>query len=210
MQKITYHYSALSKQTWFYSGILYLALLSAVYILVAAYRVEGFYEDLNLTMSLLANTAGMIFFYLLSLGHHVCYTEYDDEKITYKNRLLRKSRTFYYKDAEAVIFDRWGVKFYADEQALVNKEKPDFYVPFFRDGKVEPIQLNYFFKLMKDREEELTEKDEKFKVYKTFKIVLGYGRKWKYLSFAYACLTLLVLMNCSRPLSVIIGLMSAY
>ena len=186
MQKITYHYSALSKQTWFYSGILYLALLSAVYILVVAYRVEGFYEDLNLTMSLLANTAGMIFFYLLSLGHHVCYTEYDDEKITYKNRLLRKSRTFYYKDAEAVIFDRWGVKFYADEQALVNKEKPDFYVPFFRDGKVEPIQLNYFFKLMKDREEELTEKDEKFKVYKTFKIVPGYGRKWKYLSFAYA------------------------
>ena len=209
MQKITYHYSALSKQTWFYSGILYLALLSAVYILVVAYRVEGFYEDLNLTMSLLANTAGMIFFYLLSLGHHVCYTEYDDEKITYKNRLLRKSRTFYYKDAEAVIFDRWGVKFY-DEQALVNKEKPEFYVPFFRDGKVEPIQLNYFFKLMKDREEELTEKDEKFKVYKTFKIVPGYGRKWKYLSFAYACLTLLVLMNCSRPLSVIIGLMSAY
>ena len=90
MQKITYHYRALSKQTWFYSGILYLALLSAVYILVVAYRVEGFYEDLNLTMSLLANTAGMIFFYLLSLGHHVCYTEYDDEKITYKNRLLRK------------------------------------------------------------------------------------------------------------------------
>ena len=43
MQKITYHYSALSKQTWFYSGILYLALLSAVYILVVAYRVEGFY-----------------------------------------------------------------------------------------------------------------------------------------------------------------------
>ena len=40
MQKITYHYSALSKQTWFYSGILYLALLSAVYILVVAYRTD--------------------------------------------------------------------------------------------------------------------------------------------------------------------------
>lgn len=210
MQKITYHYSALSKQTWFYSGMLYLALLSVVYILVAAYHVEGFYEDLNLTMNLLANTIGMAFFYLLSLGHHVCYTEYDSEEITYKNRLLRKSRTFYYKDAEAVIFDRWGIKFYADEQALVNKEKPDFYVPFFRDGKVEPIQLNYFFKLMKDREEELTTEGKKFKVYKTFKIVPGYGRKWKYLSFAYACLTLLVLMNCSKPLAIIIGLMSAY
>ena len=140
MQKITYHYSALSKQTWFYSGILYLALLSAVYILVVAYRVEGFYEDLNLTMSLLANTAGMIFFYLLSLGHHVCYTEYDDEKITYKNRLLRKSRTFYYKDAEAVIFDRWGVKFYANRPWSIKKNLT-FMCRFSGTARLSPYSL---------------------------------------------------------------------
>ena len=157
MLKITYHYSALSKQTWFYAGMLYLALLSVVYILVAAYHVEGYYEDMNLTLNLLANAAGMAFFYLLSLGHHVCYSEYDGEKITYHNRLLRKSRTFRYDDAQAVIFDRRGIKFYKDEQALINKEEPDFYVPFFRDGKVEAVQLNGFFKMIKDREERLAE-----------------------------------------------------
>ncbi len=210
MQKITYRYSALSKQTWFYAGMLYLALLSVVYILVAAYHVEGYYEDMNLTLNLLANAAGMAFFYLLSLGHHVCYSEYDGEKITYHNRLLRKSRTFRYDDAQAVIFDRRGIKFYKDEQALINKEEPDFYVPFFRDGKVEAVQLNGFFKMIKDREERLAEEGRSFKVYKTFKIVPGYGRNWKYLSFAYACLTLLVLMNCARPLAVIIGLMNAF
>ena len=73
MRKLTYHYSAVSKQTWFYSGILYLLLMSMVYILVVAYKVEGFYEDLNLTVALLANVAGMAFFYLLSLGHNVCF-----------------------------------------------------------------------------------------------------------------------------------------
>ena len=77
MQKITYRYSALSKQTWFYAGALYLALLSAVYILVAACRLEGYYERMNLTVNLLANGAGMAFFYLLSLGHNVCFSEYD-------------------------------------------------------------------------------------------------------------------------------------
>ena len=81
-----------------------------VYILVVAYKVEGFYEDLNLTVALLANVAGMAFFYLLSLGHNVCFSEYDEEKIIYKNRLLRSSKTFYYKDASAVIFDKWGIK----------------------------------------------------------------------------------------------------
>lgn len=209
MRKLTYHYSAVSKQTWFYSGILYLLLMSMVYILVVAYRVEGFYEDLNLTVALLANVAGMAFFYLLSLGHNVCFSEYDEEKIIYKNRLLRSSKTFYYKDASAVIFDKWGIKFYADEQALINKEKPDFYVPFFRDGKIEALRLNYFFRLMKDREKQLAGKED-FKVYKAFKIVPGYGRKWKFLSFAYACLTLLVILNCAQPLAVIMGLIAAH
>lgn len=209
MQRITYHYSALSKQTWFYSGIIYLLLTSIVYILVVAYKVEGFYENLNLMLMLLANVAGMALCLAVSMGHHVCYSEYDDEKITYRNRLLRKSRTYYYKDAKAVILDKWGIKFYADEQALVNKAKPDFYIPFFRDGKIEAIELNKFFKLMKDREEEMAD-TAGFKVYKTFKIVPGYGRKWKFISFAYACLTILVLMNCASPLAIIMGLMAAY
>lgn len=210
MQKITYRYSALSKQTWFYAGALYLALLSAVYILVAACRLEGYYERMNLTVNLLANGAGMAFFLLLSLGHHVCASEYDAEQITYRNRLLKRSRSFRYEQAEVMIFDRRGVKFYADEEALLHKEKPDFYVPFFRDGKVDAVQLDHFFKLMKSREAKLAEKGACFKVYKTFKVVPGYGRRWKYLSFAYACLTLLVLMNCTRPLAAIMGILSAF
>ena len=150
------------------------------------------------------------FFLLLSLGHHVCVSEYDAEQITYRNRLLKRSRSFRYEQAEVVIFDRRGVKFYADEEALLHKEKPDFYVPFFRDGKVDAVQLDLFFKLMKSREAKLAVKGACFKVYKTFKVVPGYGRRWKYLSFAYACLTLLVLMNCTRPLAVIMGILSAF
>lgn len=209
MRKLTYHYSALSKQTWFYSGILYLILTSIVYIMVEVYKVEGFYEQLNLPLTLIANLIGMVFFYLLSLGHKVCYSEYDSEKIVYKNRLLRKERTFYFKEAQAVIFDKSGVNFYRREEDLVNKKEPDFRIPLFRDGKIEALEMNTFFKFMKDREEALAESSS-FKVYKSFKVLPGYGRKWKYVSFAYACLTLLVLMNCAKPLAVIMGLMEAF
>lgn len=209
MRKITYHYSALSKQTWFYAGALYLLLMSIVYVLVTVYKVEGYYEELNLTVVLLANVIGIAFFILLSFGHFVCYAEYDEEKIIYHNRLLRREKTFYFKDARAVIFDKQGVKFYDNEQALVNKEKPLFYLPFFRDGKIEPIPINGLFKTLQAREAAHAEADD-FKVYKTFKVLPGYGRRWKYLSFAYACLTLLVLMNCAKPLAVIIGLTKAF
>ena len=105
MQRLTYHYSALSKQTWFYAGMLYLALSSVVSIQLQLYKVPGYYESQNLLLALTANALGIVFFLLLSLGHYTCYAEYDEEKIVYHNRLLRKQRTFFFRDASAVIFD---------------------------------------------------------------------------------------------------------
>lgn len=209
MNKITYHYSALSKQAWFYAGVLYLMLSSIVSFLVEIYKVEGYYETQNLPLVMVANAVGMIVFILLSFGHYVCYSEYDDEKIIYKNIILRTAKTFYYKDAKSVIFDKRGIKFYANEQDLIDKKKPLFYIPFFRDGKVEAIPVNNFFIKMQAREKEINNHEE-FSVYKVFKVLPGYGRKWKYLAFAYACLTLLVVMNCAKPLAVIIGLVETF
>ncbi len=209
MQRLTYHYSALSKQTWFYAGMLYLALSSVVSIQLQLYKVPGYYESQNLLLALTANALGIVFFLLLSLGHYTCYAEYDEEKIVYHNRLLRKQRTFFFRDASAVIFDNRGIKFYDDNEKLIHKEKPLFFISFFRDGKIEAIPLNQFYHKMQQREAE-TEAPAQFKVYKTFKVVPGYGRKWKYLSFAYACLTIWVFMNCMKPLSVILGLMQTF
>ena len=206
MNKIRYHYSALSKQAWFYSGILYLMLLSIVMLLVKIYHIPN-YGDQNLIVNLGACAIGMIVFFLLSMGHHMCYSEYDAEKVIFHNRVLRREKTFYYKDAKAVIFDKWGVKFYAEEADIAKKEKPLFYIPFFRDGKIEALDINRFFYVMQDRQKNM-ENPKDFQVFKTFKVLPGYGKKWKSLSFGYACLTILALLNCAEPLAVIIGLVA--
>lgn len=209
MKRIQYRYTAVSKQVWFYSGILYLLLSSFVSILVQVYKVPGYYETQNLLLSLTANIIGMAVFLLISFGHRVCYSEYDDEKVIYCNRLTRKRQTFYYRDATSVIFDNKGVKFYDNNEDLAAKKKPLFALPFFRDGKIEPISIDKFFKLMKQREEEIADSD-KFKVYRTYKVLPGYSRNWKYVSFAYACLAFLLIINCATPLAVIIGLIQAF
>lgn len=209
MKKLTYTYSSLSKQAWFYSGILYLILTSIVYILVFTYRLKGFYNNINLPLILFANALGIAFFYLLSLGHKVCYSIYDDEKITYRNRLLRKSKTFYFKEAKAIIFDLRGIKFYKDEEDLKKKLKPDFYVPFFRNGRINAMEVNNLFKLMQNRSK-INNEENPFNVYKAFITLPGYGRKWKYVSFAYACLTILVLINCTKALAIILGIIASH
>ena len=75
MKKIPYSYTALSKQVWFYSGVLYLLLSSTVSIMVEMYKIPGYYESQNIGITLLANAMGILFFILLSLGHLVCYSE---------------------------------------------------------------------------------------------------------------------------------------
>lgn len=128
MKKITYRYTALSKQIWFYSGVLFLLLTSVVYILIEVYQVPGYYESQSLPLSLFANAIGIAVFILISLGHKVCYSEYDNEKIIYHNRLTRKNRTFFYENASSVIFDSKGVKFYDNDEDLVAKKKALFTV----------------------------------------------------------------------------------
>ena len=209
MEKITYQPTALPKQLWFYVGVLYLLLTSVMYIMIEVYDVPEFANSQNLALVLIANIIGMVFFVLLSLGHKVCYTEYYEEKAVYHNKLTRKEITFYYKDATSIIFDKRVAKFYNNNDDLVNKRKPLFMIPFFRDGKIKAIPIDRFYKSMLEREKEINN-PEQFKVYRTYKVLPGYERNWKYLSFAYACLAFLSFINCSKPLAVILGLMMAF
>ena len=209
MNKITYQPTTVPKQVWFYAGIIYLILMSIMYILIKVYDVPEYADQINLGVVLAANLIGIIFFFQLSRGHKTCYCEYDEEKITYYNRLTRKQKTFYYNDATSIIFDKKGAKFYDNNDDLVNKKKPLFMIPFFRDGKIQAIPIDKFYRFMLQREAEIND-PERFKVYRTYKVLPGYSYNWKYLAFAYACMTVLVVLNWSKPLAVILGLIMTF
>lgn len=208
MNKITYHYSAISKQIWFYICAVYLLIWALVFTEIKIFHVEKYYDGLNLTTTLLFLFVGIAFFIILSFQHYLCYSEYDDEKIIYHNRLLHTSKTFYYKDCHSVIFDNHGIKFYESDDKLVNKKKPIFYIPFFRFGKIEAIQANNFFILLDERQK-LINSHKEFALYKTFSVLPGYGRRWKYLAFFYACLCIVSLSSCASPLAIAIGLIKS-
>lgn len=209
MKKLGYTYTNIPKQLFFYICMFYLVLRSIVNIQIVAYQVEGYVDSINLPLSLAINALFLVFWFLLSKGHLVCYSEYNEDKVIYHNRLTRKTKEFCFDDAAAVFFDKKGIRFFASKEDAKDKDKALFTISLHRDGKINAIEHKQFFDMLKDREESIGDAD-KFVVYRSYKEIPGYGRSWKYVSFAYACLDVLVGMNCATPIAVIIGLIENF
>lgn len=209
MNKLTYNYTNVPKQLLFYICAFYLVLRSLMDIIVVAYQVEGFAERINLPLELAVNALFFVFWILLSNGHKVCYTEYNSEKAIYHNRLTRAKKEFRFEDAKAVFFDKKGIRFFAQKEDATDKNKAIFFIPFFRDGKINAIEHKKFYDMLKEREAAISDAD-RFVVYRSYKEIPGYNRKWKYIAFAYACLDVLLAMNCFTPLAVILGLLETF
>ena len=209
MNKLTYTYTNVPKQLLFYICAFYLVLRSIMDIQIVVYQVEGYADKIDLPLALVINVLFFALWLLLSNGHKVCYTEFDSEKAIYRNRFLRTQKEFRFENAQAVFFDKKGIRFFAHKEDAADKNKAIFFIPFFRDGKINAIEHKRFYDMLKDREAAIGDTD-RFVVYRSYKEVPGYGRKWKYVSFAYACLDVLLALNCFTPIAVIIGLLENF
>lgn len=197
-KKIRYHYTNLPKQALFVVGFLYILLRFLVIMEIIVFRLDGFYENLNVPLTLLMYAALFAFLWFLFRGHKLCYSTYDENTLTYHNTLLRRSRTLDLSTVKMAAFDTFGVKFYDHAGADFKKEKPMFFLPFFRDGIIEAIDINEFFKMMKGK--------EGVQVFKNFKVLPGYTKKWNALAVAYGFVAVVAFMSLATPLTVVIVL----
>lgn len=199
MNKIQYHYTNLAKQIFFLICFLYILLRFIIMMEIIFFKIEGYYEATNIPLTLLLYTALFALLICLFRGHKLCYSTYDETTLTYHNTLLRKKRVLELKDVRLAVLDTFGIKFFASKDSDPKTEKPIFFLPFFRDGIVEAVQVDKFYKLLKASEE--------IKVIKKFKVLPGYSNKWKFVAIAYGFLAVVVFMSCATPLTVVIVLL---
>ncbi len=209
MNKLTYTYTNVPKQLLFYICAFYLVLRSIMDIQIVLYQVEGYADQITLPLELTVNALFFAFWLLLSNGHKLCYTEFNSEKAIYHNRLLRTKKEFLFENARAVFFDKRGIRFFARKEDASDKRKALFFIPFFRDGKINVLEHKRFYDLLKEREAAIGDA-ERFVVYRSYKEVPGYSRKWKYVSFAYACLDVLLGLTVVPPIAVLLGLLETF
>lgn len=199
MKKITYIFTNKAKFLLYLATMAYFALMLIISFQIKIYNIEG-YE-----MYLLPTILYYFIIFLVVTGVFWCfkffYTAYDDEKITYYNRIIRKEYTAYFNDVKYVIFDKKGVKFYKTLNPSL-KDKADFFIPFFRFGVIDAISINELFEKLINMEH--------IKVEKKFKVLPGYTKKWRIVSMFYSLLAFCVLIMCSVPLKTIIAIFAAH
>ena len=159
---------------------------------VVIFKVPGY--EVNILGGLLLY--GAIFAVLISffLGYKFCYTLYDDDTVIYYNKLLKRERSIELSTVNKVVLGKRGVNFYANGDL----ENSAMFIPFFRGGIIEAIEIDKFYRTMKER--------EGIDVVKEFKVLPGYGKGFTALKVVYVFLCAYMLLISVTPLVAVIVL----
>ena len=198
MYKIQYRYTNIAKQILFGVCFLYALLRFMIMAEIIIFKIDGYYQATNVPLTLIMYLAIFALLFVLFRGHKYCYSTYDEKMLTYHNSLLKRTRSLNLSEAQVAVFDTKGVSFYAEDGDNFEREKPIFFLPFFRDGIIEAVQINKFYKMLKAM--------PGMRVIKRFHVLPGYGKKWNFVTIAYGFIAVIVFMNCATPLTVCIVL----
>ena len=192
MNIISYRYTNTFKQFFLIVCMLYFLLCAAVIAEVVIFNVPGY--EVNVIGGLFLYTAIFALLLVIFLGYKFCYTLYDDETIIYYNKLLKRERSIDIASINKVVLGKKGVNIYANGDL----ENSAFYIPFFRGGIIEAIEIDKFYRKMKET--------EGIEVVKEFKVLPGYGKGFTALKVGYVFITAYMLLLCVTPLVAVIVL----
>ena len=196
MKRINYRHTNLPKQILIFAALAYVVMLAIIMAEIAIFKLDGFYEETNFLLTSVLYAVYFVVLFCLLRQHRFFYGEYDENTLIYHNKFLRKELSFNLSDAKLAVFDTFGIKFYTDANINPSTDKPLFFFPFFRGGIIEAISVNNFYKELMARED--------MQVIKNFKVLPGYTKKWRIVSFVYAFLAVILCSSLATPIATIV------
>lgn len=190
MKIISYRYTNAFKQFFLISCMLYFLLCGVVISEIVIFRVPGY--EVNIIGAMFLYLIIFITFFMLLISHKFCYTLYDSNQIIYCNKLFKRKSVLELNTVKRIVFSKRGVHTFES----FDESNRSFYIPFFRCGIVDAIEIDEFYRKMKEI--------EGLCVIKEFKVLPGYGKGFKFLKLFYGILTAYMLLLCAKPLATII------
>lgn len=194
MNRIKYYYSAMSKQVFLILLCLFFIVRFALFAEIVIFDVQGYGDSFNIGGTFILYILYILICIFFFIAYKLFYTEYDENTAVYHNKLLKKQISADLSRLRKASLTKKGVFLYYDE----NSSEACLYIPFWRFGKISPVGIDDFYKLLKSKD---------IIIDKQFKVLPGYGKSKNLTSLIYSCLALLTLGSLTQSLALFVAIL---
>lgn len=180
MNRITYRPTSTLRQVFLILSSILVLLRFSINLEVKIHKLK-YHDVINMPLTTLLYAALFILLVFLIVLNLKFVVSYDENTISYENKILRRKTSINFSDAKYVLMNKKGIYFYKSE---TSSDGELLKIPFYRFGKLDALQANALFKKLIA--------NQSIKVKKEFKILPGYESYWKIADLVYGLLSLLV------------------
>ena len=180
MNRILYIPTSTLRQFFLILSSILVLLRFSINLEVKIHKLK-YHDVINMPLTTLLYAALFILLVFLIVLNLKFVVSYDENTISYENKILRRKTSINFSDAKYVLMNKKGIYFYKSETSSYGELLK---IPFYRFGKLDALQANALFKKLIA--------NQSIKVKKEFKILPGYESYWKIADLVYGLLSLLV------------------
>lgn len=180
MNRIIYRPTSTLRQVFLILSSILILLRYSINWEVKIHKLK-YHDVINMPLTTLLYAALFILLIFLIVLNLKFVVSYDENTISYENKILRRKTSINFSDAKYVLMNKKGIYFYKTE---ASSDGELLKIPFYRFGKLDALQANGLFKKLIV--------NQSIKVKKEFKVLPGYESYWKIADLVYGLLSLLV------------------
>lgn len=180
MNRIIYRPTSTLRQVFLILSSILVLLRFSINLEVKIHKLK-YHDVINMPLTTLLYATLFILLIFLIVLNLKFVVSYDENTISYENKILRRKTSINFSDAKYVLMNKKGIYFYKSE---TSSDGELLKIPFYRFGKLDALQANALFRKLIA--------NQSIKVKKEFKILPGYESYWKIADLVYGLLSLLV------------------
>ena len=180
MNRIIFRPTSTLRQVFLILSSILVLLRFSINLEVKIHKLK-YHDIINMPLTTLLYAALFIVLVYLIVINLKFVVSYDENTVSYENKILRRKTSINFSDAKYVLMNKKGIYFYKSE---TSSDGELLKIPFYRFGKFDALQANALFKKLIA--------NQSIKVKKEFKILPGYESYWKIADLVYGLLSLLV------------------
>ena len=180
MNRIIYRPTSTLRQVFLILSSILVLLRFSINLEVKIHKLK-YHDIINMPLTTLLYAVLFIVLVYLIVINLKFVVSYDENTVSYENKILRRKTSINFSDAKYVLMNKKGIYFYKSE---TSSDGELLKIPFYRFGKLDALQANALFKKLIA--------NQSIKVKKEFKILPGYESYWKIADLVYGLLSLLV------------------